>query len=145
MNRRVFLSALGGGLLAPPLAAEAQQAGKVYHIGFLPAGTSPAHRQQLDALLEGLRKLGYVQGETIVITALWPKTPSELPEVAAALAKQHVELIVAPASPAVAHDGGVRVRRINRTRTASERRGDGARDQRNQHVARRDCRSMIAS
>ena len=102
MERRAFLGTLASGLLAAPLAAGAQQAGKVHHIGFLPAGTSPAHRQQLDALLEGLRKLGYVQGETIVITALWPKTPSELPELAAALVKQHVELIVAPASPAVA-------------------------------------------
>jgi hypothetical protein len=67
---------------------KAQQAGKVYHIGFLPAGTSPAHRQQLDALREGLRKLGHVESETIVITALWPKTPSELPELAAALPRK---------------------------------------------------------
>jgi putative ABC transport system substrate-binding protein len=102
IDRRTFIGTLAGGVLAAPLAAEAQQAGKVYHVGFLPAGTSPAHRQQLAALLEGLRKLGYVQGETIVITALWPKTPSELPELASALVKQHVELIVAPASPAVA-------------------------------------------
>jgi putative ABC transport system substrate-binding protein len=49
-----------------------------------------------------LRALGYVQGKNIAITALWPKTPSELPELAALLVKQNVELIVAPASPAVA-------------------------------------------
>ena len=102
MNRRSFLTAMSGCLLAAPLAAEAQQAGKVYRIGFLPAGASPAHRRQLEALDEGLRALGYVQGKNIAITALWPKTPSELPEVAALLVKQNVELIVAPASPAVA-------------------------------------------
>ena len=102
MDRRAFLGSLAGGLLAAPLAAEAQQAGKMYRIGFLPAGASPAHRRQLEALDEGLRALGYVQGKNIAITALWPKTPSELPELAALLVKQNVELIVAPASPAVA-------------------------------------------
>jgi ABC-type uncharacterized transport system substrate-binding protein len=83
-------------------AAEAQQVGGLRHIGFLPAGASPAHRRQLEALDEGLRALGYVQGRNIVVTALWPKTPSELPELAALLVKQNVELIVAPSSPAVA-------------------------------------------
>ena len=82
-------------------AAEAQQVGSLRHIGFLPAGASPAHRRQLEALDEGLRALGYVQGKNIAITALWPKTPSELPELAALLVKQNVELIVAPSSPAV--------------------------------------------
>ena len=89
-------------LTLAPLVAEAQQAGKAHHIRFLPAGEGPAHRQQLEALREGLRELGYVEGKTIVITALWPKTPSELPELAALLVKQNVELIVAPSSPAVA-------------------------------------------
>ena len=102
MDRRAFIGTLAGGLLAAPLAAEAQPAGKVHHIGFLPAGSSPAHRQQFDALRKGLRELGYVEGRTIVISAFWPKTPSELPELAAALVKQRVEVIVAPASPAVA-------------------------------------------
>ena len=102
MNRRTFLCGLALGALSAPLAGRAQQTGKVHHIGFLPAGASPAHRQQLEDLLEGLRELGYVQGKTIVITAVWPKTASELPELAASLVKQDVELIVAPSSPAVA-------------------------------------------
>jgi putative ABC transport system substrate-binding protein len=75
-----------------PLVAETQQAGKAHHVGFLPAGLSSAHRQQFEALREGLRELGYVEGKTIVITALWPKTPSELPELAASLVKHDVEL-----------------------------------------------------
>jgi putative ABC transport system substrate-binding protein len=102
MERRTFLAIVPGSFLAAPLAVDAQQAGKAHHIGFLPTGLSPAHRQQLEALREGLRELGYVEGKGIVITALWPKTPSELPELAALLVKQNVELIVAPASPAVA-------------------------------------------
>ena len=98
--RRIGLAvALTIALLA---AAEAQRVGNLRHIGFLPAGDSPAHRRQLEALDEGLRALGYVQGKNIAITALWPKTASELPELAALLVKQNVELIVAPSSPAVA-------------------------------------------
>jgi len=49
-------------------AAEAQQLGSLRYIGFLPAGASPAHRRQLEALDEGLRALGYVQGKNIAIT-----------------------------------------------------------------------------
>src|SRR5215475_12378666 len=101
MDRRRFLLTSLASALAAPLAAEAQRVGSLRHIGFLPSGDSPAHRRQLEALEEGLRALGYVQGKNIAITALWPKTPSELPELAALLVKQNVELIVAPSSPAV--------------------------------------------
>jgi ABC-type uncharacterized transport system substrate-binding protein len=101
--RRIGLAViLSVGLTLAALTGEAQQVGSLRHIGFLPAGASPAHRRQLEALDEGLRALGYVQGKNIAITALWPKTPSELPELAALLVKQNVELIVAPSSPAVA-------------------------------------------
>jgi putative ABC transport system substrate-binding protein len=102
--------ALAVGLTLMPLGGEAQQAGKPHHIGFLPAGESPAHRQQLEALREGLRELGYEEGRAIVITALWPKTPSELPELAASLVKRNVELIVAPSTPAV-----IAVKRVTQT------------------------------
>lgn len=90
------------GTLAAPRVGLAQQAGKAHRIGFLRAGASPAHRQQLEDLLEGLRALGYVPGKTIVITAVWPKNTSELPELAASLVRQDIEALVAPASPAVA-------------------------------------------
>ena len=99
-TRRAFIGTLAGGLLAAPLAAEAQPV-RGAHIGFLPGGAGAAHRRQLEALREGLRELGYIEGETITITALWPKTPSELPELAAALVKQNVALVVAPPSDAV--------------------------------------------
>src|SRR5262245_42180323 len=78
MNRRAFVAGLGA-VLAAPRATEAQQAGKVHHIGFLPAGASEAHRRQLEALREGLRELGYVPDKTLVITAVWPETPTEFP------------------------------------------------------------------
>jgi hypothetical protein len=49
-----------------------------------------------------LRALGYVEGKTIITSAFWPKTPSDLPELAAALVKRNLEVIVAPSSSAVA-------------------------------------------
>jgi ABC-type uncharacterized transport system substrate-binding protein len=101
MDRRRFLGTLAGGLLAAPVGVAAQQTGKAHHIGFLPSGASEAHRSQLEALLVGLRELGYVPDKTIVITAVWPATPSGLPAAAAALVRQNPDVIVAPSTPAV--------------------------------------------
>ena len=84
-----------------PFTADAQSAAKVPHIGFLPAGAGAAHRRQLEALRVGLRELGYVPDKTIVITAVWPETPSEFPAAAAALVRQNPDVIVAPSTPAV--------------------------------------------
>ena len=66
-------------VLTGPVVAQAQPSVKVHQIGFLPSRASAAHRQQLVALREGLRELGYVPDKTIIITAVWPETPSELP------------------------------------------------------------------
>jgi hypothetical protein len=55
MNRRTFLSAVTGGLLAALLAAEAQQAGKVYRIGWLGTTQVPANapgREAFNGLLD---------------------------------------------------------------------------------------------
>jgi len=101
MDRRRFLLTSLSGALATPLAAQAQSSVKIHQIGFLPSGASAAHRQQLEALREGLRELGYVPDKTIIITAVWPETPSELPAAAATLVGRNPEVIVAPASPAV--------------------------------------------
>jgi hypothetical protein len=62
MNRRAFLSALSGSLLAAPLAAEAQPTAKVYRIGFIVTATSNETGHLINALTEGLREVGYVRG-----------------------------------------------------------------------------------
>jgi ABC-type sugar transport system substrate-binding protein len=54
MDRRIFLTTVAG-LLAAPLAAEAQQAGKVYRIAFVSPGPGPCGRS-FDALRQGLRE-----------------------------------------------------------------------------------------
>src|SRR6266436_1612956 len=69
MNRRTFLGTLTGGLLAAPLAAGAQQAAKVYRIGRLSLSAfdaRPGHETS-DAVLDGLRELGYVEGRDFLL------------------------------------------------------------------------------
>ena len=61
-SRRAFIGTLAGGLLALPLAVDAQQSGKVARIGFLEAGSASTNQHFLDAFRRGLRELGYVEG-----------------------------------------------------------------------------------
>ena len=64
MDRRTFIYALTGGFVAAPLATEAQQAGTVNRIGLL----SPVSQGLgIEAFREGLRTLGYVEGDNIVV------------------------------------------------------------------------------
>jgi hypothetical protein len=56
ISRRTFVASITGGLLAARLVGEAQQAGKVYRIGFLRAGQPP--ESYLDGFREGLRERG---------------------------------------------------------------------------------------
>ncbi len=64
--RRTFLAGTGAVLLAAPLAAEAQQAGKVYRIGFISV-RSPRVDSNYEVFVEKLRELGYVPGQNVVI------------------------------------------------------------------------------
>jgi putative ABC transport system substrate-binding protein len=67
MNRRAFIGTLAGGLLAAPLAADAQTAGKVYRIGVLEPTSTALNAANLDAFRQGLRELGYVEGRNMMI------------------------------------------------------------------------------
>jgi putative ABC transport system substrate-binding protein len=71
MDRSAFIGTLAGGLLAAPLAAEAQQPGKVHRIGLVEAGAPSANQYFLDAFKRGLRELGYVHGQNIAIEERW--------------------------------------------------------------------------
>jgi putative ABC transport system substrate-binding protein len=95
MDRREFIGTLAGGLLAAPLAAEAQQAGKVYRIGVLWAGISPPPPPRLDWFRQGLREAGYVDGQNIVIDVRYAEGAGRLRELAAELAKLNVSVIAA--------------------------------------------------
>ncbi len=99
MIRGVALVAvLAVSLLAAPLAADAQQAGKVPRIGFLGV-TSPSDRpSHLDAFRQRLRELGWVEGQNIVIDYRYAEgRVDRLPDLAAELVRLKVDLIVASA------------------------------------------------
>ena len=60
ITRRVFVGTLAGGLLVAPLAAEAQQAGKVYRIGYLGTSSLSLEQHLVEAFRQRLRELGYI-------------------------------------------------------------------------------------
>ncbi len=68
MRGRALSVSVAVGLLAGPLPAEAQQAGKVYRVGFLDFRLrSTTTDPRLIALRQGLRELGYVEGQNFVL------------------------------------------------------------------------------
>jgi putative ABC transport system substrate-binding protein len=103
IDRRTFLAGTGAVLLAAPLAADAQQAGKVPRIGFLRV-TSPSDRPPLlDAFRQGLRELGWVEGQNIVVDYRFAEGRFDrLPDLAAELVRLKVDVIVAQPTPATA-------------------------------------------
>jgi putative ABC transport system substrate-binding protein len=98
MRRREFITLLGGAAAAWPLVARAQQAGKIYRIGFL--WDSPdAFLDALEAFRQGLRDLGYVEGRNIAIEYRWAEgKPERMRELAEELVRLKVDVIVAPSS-----------------------------------------------
>jgi len=94
VDRRAFLAAVTGGLLAAPLAAEGQQRGKVYRVGYLGLG---ARRDSLaDGLLRALHDLGYVEGQNLVMEFRWAAgNAARLPDLADELARARVDVIMA--------------------------------------------------
>jgi len=104
MNRRDAGLALLLGPLAfigAPRAAMAQQAGKVYRIGYLSAPSRASVEQVLQAFLRALRELGLIEGQNLIIEYRWAEGKIErLPDLAAELVRQKVDLIVAPAASA---------------------------------------------
>ena len=94
------MGVLASGLLAAPLAAEAQQAGKVHRIGYLSGGLST---YRIEAFRQGLRELGWVEGQNIVIEYRYAEGRFDrLPDLAAELVRLKVDIIVALATPASA-------------------------------------------
>ncbi|MBI2197233.1 MAG: hypothetical protein HYU42_01330 [Candidatus Rokubacteria bacterium] len=64
LSAALLASVLALALLAAPVAAGAQQAGKVYRIGFLGNSTAALEANLVGPFREGLRDLGYVEGRT---------------------------------------------------------------------------------
>jgi putative ABC transport system substrate-binding protein len=103
MNRRSFIATSAMALLAAPLAADAQQAGKVPRIGFLRPGSPSDRPHLLDAFRQGLREFGWIEGQNIVIDYRYAEGRFDrLPDLAAELVRLKVDIIVAVGTPAAA-------------------------------------------
>ena len=98
MKRREFITLIGGAASAWPLAARAQQPGKVPRVGFLGLAPASASASRVEALRAGLRDHGYVEGKDIVIEFRWAEGVEQLPELAAELVRMNVDVIFAPSS-----------------------------------------------
>jgi putative ABC transport system substrate-binding protein len=95
------MASIAGGLLAAPLAAEAQQAGKVYRMGIL--GNVPLTDTEgarlWGALMQGLRELGYVESQNVIVEHLSTEgRPERLPALATQLVRWKPDVIVVPSN-----------------------------------------------
>jgi putative ABC transport system substrate-binding protein len=103
MDRRAFIAVIGGGLVTLPLAAQAQQAGKVYRIGMLLAAapTDENEVRNLDGLRDGLRAFGYSEGRNLMIEYRWAEGRLErLNLLASELVTRKPDVVVAVSEPA---------------------------------------------
>jgi putative tryptophan/tyrosine transport system substrate-binding protein len=100
MDRRAFLAGAAA-LLAAPLAAEAQQVGKVYRIGMLETRSTGLNAANIDAFRQGLRDLGYKEGESFEIAYRSSDGRDErFPSLASELVRLPVSLILTRGTPA---------------------------------------------
>ncbi len=100
MERRTFMAMLTGGIVVAPLAAVAQQPGKVPRIGWLGGPTRESAEPFLRTFQRGLKDLGWVEGQNIVIEWRFAGGRAEqLPGLAVELVRLRVDLIVAPSTP----------------------------------------------
>src|SRR5262245_2617004 len=104
MHRRSFVTLLGtsAAVSAWPLAARAQQRGKLWRLGFLSGVPAAREADRLDRLRLGLRELGYVDGSNFVIEARFADNDyNRLPALAAELVLLNVDVIVTAGTPPV--------------------------------------------
>jgi putative tryptophan/tyrosine transport system substrate-binding protein len=95
MKRRDFITLLGGAAAAWPLAARAQQTGKVWRIGYVAGVSRSAASGSYAAFVQGMRELGYVEGKDFVIE--WRSVEGRyerFPEIAAELMRLKVDIFV---------------------------------------------------
>jgi putative ABC transport system substrate-binding protein len=101
MRRREFITLLGAAA-AWPLAARAQQRGRLPTIGFLGSGTAAAQSQWIAAFVQRLRELGWIEGRTIAIEYRWAEGRNErFDEIAAEFVRRKVDVILTLSTPTV--------------------------------------------
>jgi putative ABC transport system substrate-binding protein len=96
MQRREFITLLGGTAATWPLAARAQQPQKLARIGWMSRGNASTIDPNLDAFRQGMRELGYIEGQNFVMEPRFANGKPELmPDQAAELERIGVDVIMA--------------------------------------------------
>ena len=99
MDRRRFLLTSLAGAVATPLGAGAQQAGKSWRVGLLSLGSASAAGSRLAAFKQGLRELGYVEGQNLAIEYRWAEgNEDRLSALAVDLVRLKVDVVVTQGS-----------------------------------------------
>ncbi len=103
MQRREFITIIGGAAAILPLSARAQLAStKVFRVGFLGLASADGLPERTKALRSGLRDLGYQEGKDIVVEYRWADSHYErLPALMAELINLNVDVIVTHGTPGV--------------------------------------------
>jgi ABC-type uncharacterized transport system substrate-binding protein len=95
VKRREFITLIGGAVVWP-LAARAQQPGKMPTIGFLGGGTPTGQRTWVAAFVQRLGELGWIEGRTVTVEYRWGEGRAErFTEIAAELVRLKVDVILA--------------------------------------------------
>jgi putative tryptophan/tyrosine transport system substrate-binding protein len=102
--RRQLISALGGGMIAWPLAARARRGERIPRVGVLIGvpEDEPEGQRWLKALLEGLDNLGWKDGINLQIDLRWNGDPNRMQSLAKELVDLHPDLINVTTTPATA-------------------------------------------
>jgi putative ABC transport system substrate-binding protein len=102
VKRRDFITLLGGTAAAWPLAARAQQTGRLPTIGYLGSGTPSSDSQRNAAFVQRLRELGWIEGRTVAIEHRWAEGSSDrAAELAAEFVRLKVDVIVTAGTAAI--------------------------------------------
>ena len=101
MSRRASITLLGG-VAAWPVTMRAQQAQGMPIVGFLHPGVPESGSPVFDALREGLRETGYVEGENVRVEARWARgRPGLLPQLTQELIQLRPAVLIATARPSI--------------------------------------------
>jgi putative ABC transport system substrate-binding protein len=107
MRRREFI-VLGGAATAWPLAAHAQQTGKLPIVGYLGVTTAAAQNRMTSAFVQRMRELGWIEGGTVAIEYRWAEGRTErFTEIATEFVQLKVDVIVASGAAAAAAAGDI--------------------------------------
>jgi putative tryptophan/tyrosine transport system substrate-binding protein len=103
LRRRKFIMLLGGSAAVWPLAARGQQLGRVWRVGLLlPTTQNPITQAYVNAMVQQLRALGYIEGRNLILIVRWADGHFDrLPKLASELVAERPDVIAALATPGV--------------------------------------------